>query len=102
MQDWCNFTDLVQEERSAVGHLESADPLRHRAGEGASFVAKQFALQQRGGNRGAVQGDEWTIAPLAGGVDGARDQLFSGSGFALDEHRGIGGRNQLELLENGL
>jgi hypothetical protein len=34
-------------------------------------------------------------------MDGVRDQLFSGSGFTLDEHRGIRGRNQIHLLQNG-
>ena len=40
------IVDLVEEERAAVGPLEAADALRHRAGEGALLVAEQLGLDQ--------------------------------------------------------
>ena len=47
--------DLVEEQRAAVGQLEAARPSRRDgAGEGALLVAEQLALEQAGGQRGAV------------------------------------------------
>ena len=44
--------------RAAVGRLELARLLRDRAGEGALLVAEQLALEQRLGDRGAVDRHE--------------------------------------------
>ena len=35
-------------------------------------------------------------------VDGARHQFLAGAGFAGDQHGGVGGRDGLHLLQNGL
>src|SRR6266568_4950399 len=53
-----HIADLVEEQRAAFGLLETAAPLRVGAGEGASFVAEQFGLEQVAGNRRGVDGDE--------------------------------------------
>ena len=66
------FADLVQKQRSAFGHFNFAFFLRGGAGEGALFVAEQFALQQGFGNGGAVDGDE--------GLFGARAVAMQGIG----------------------
>ena len=50
--------DLVEEERAAVRVLDQARPRRCRAGEGAARVAEQLVLEQRFGERRAVEGDE--------------------------------------------
>ena len=50
-------------------------------GEGPFFVSEQFALEERLGDRSAVDGDERFIAPFALIVDLARDDLFAGSVF---------------------
>ena len=36
------FTDLIQEDRPAIGQFKTAKPSLRRSGEGAFFVAKQF------------------------------------------------------------
>ena len=54
-----HVADLVEEEGAAVGLLEAAPvaPLV-RAGEGALLVAEQLALEERLGQRGAVDRHE--------------------------------------------
>ena len=53
-----HVADLVEEERAAVALLEFADALEGGAGEGAAFVAEQFAFEQLLGDGGAVDGQE--------------------------------------------
>ena len=82
--------------------FEASDALRDGAGERALLVAEHFAFQQAGGNGGAVELDEGGLPPRAQVVDGARQQFLAGAGFAVDQHRGIGGRHRLHLLQNRL
>ena len=51
-----------------------------------SFTLKRVGLDQAFGNRRRVERDEVLIAPRAVVVNGSRDQLFAGSGLALDQH----------------
>ena len=53
-----HVADLVEEQRAAVGLFEAAGVAARGAGEGAGFVAEQFAFQQFGRNRGGVERDE--------------------------------------------
>ncbi len=64
-------------------------------------MAEEFAFQQTGGNGGAVEFDEGGLLARAEVVDGARQQFLAGAGFAVDQHRGIGGRHGFQLLERG-
>ena len=50
-----HFADLVQEHGAVMRQLEAADALRNRARKRAALVPEQFALQQPGRNRRAVQ-----------------------------------------------
>ena len=62
------------------------------AGERALLVAEQLALEQRRGNRGAVDGDERPVAARAQRVERAREQLLAGAALAAQQHRGVGRR----------
>ena len=93
-----HLADLVEEQRAAVRQLEAALPPIGRAGEGALLVAEDFALEQRLGNRGAVDGDERKAGARAQLVDGLRDQLLAGARLAGDEHRRRGRRRLLDHL----
>jgi hypothetical protein len=55
--------DLVQEERAVVGELEAPDPSRDGARERAPLVSEQLALEEPGGDGGAVELDERTAPP---------------------------------------
>ena len=87
------LADLVEEQRAAVRQLEAALVLADRAGERALLVAEQLALDEAGGDRGAVHLDEQALAPRAGLVDRARDQLLAGAGLARDEDGGVRARD---------
>src|SRR5437016_5657698 len=78
-------TDLVEEQGAAVRELETADPSRDGTGEGAALVAEELALQEAGGDGGAVELDERATAPGAERVDQAADQLLASSRLAPDE-----------------
>ena len=65
--------------------LEAADPSRDGTGEGAALVAEELALQEAGGDGGAVELDERATAPGAERVDQAADQLLASSRLAPDE-----------------
>src|SRR5689334_19157010 len=96
-----DFAHLVEEDAAAMRQLEPADALRYGSGEGALFMAEHLAFQQAGRNRRTVQLDESARAALAEVVNGAREQLFAGAGFAVNQHRRIGGSYGLYLLQNG-
>ncbi len=57
------------------------------AGEGAFFVAEQFAFDQRGDQRSAVHGHERTVGQSAAEMNGAGDQFLAGSAFAGNQDR---------------
>ena len=59
-----------------------------RAGERAALVAEQLALEQRLGERRAVQLHERALGARAALVDGGRDQLLAGARLAGDQHAG--------------
>src|SRR6185295_2531651 len=93
-----HVADLVEENRSTARLLHAARLLPERAGEGALLVAEQFALEQRFGNRRAIDADVIAGTALAQGMERARDQFLPGAAFAEDEHRGIGRRDRLDQL----
>ena len=57
--------DLVQKQGAAVGLGEDAATGRDRPGERAFGVAEQLALEQRGGEGRAVDGDERAVSAAA-------------------------------------
>jgi hypothetical protein len=77
------LADLVEEQRAAVGALEGAGPIGHRAGERALLVAEQLALDQRRGDRAAVEHHHRAAAARAGVVDGVGQQILAGAGLAV-------------------
>src|SRR2546425_9167456 len=79
--------NLVEEQGTAVSQLEVALPASIRARERALLVAEQLGLDQRLGNRTAVERDEGILSAIAHLMDGAGHQLLTGARLALDEHR---------------
>src|SRR5580700_12305688 len=94
-----DFADLVQEETAFVCEFQAPDLLANRAGKRAFLVSKQFAFEQSGGNRGAIQSDEISVPALAGVVDGARDESLAGSGLSQDQNGGIAGGDDCDLIQ---
>ena len=82
-----HLPDLVQEQRAAVGELEQALPEAFRVGERPALVAVQLALEQRLGDRAAIELHERSAGPGALVVQVARHELLAGAGLAVDQHR---------------
>ena len=82
-----HVADLVQEDGAAMALLELADALQGGAGEGAAFVAEEFAFQQLLRDGGAIDGQERLLAAVAVMIDGARDQFLARAALAGDKAR---------------
>src|SRR2546425_1223066 len=85
---------FVEEHRPALRDLEQAGFGGLRVGEGAALVTEQLALEQLGGQGGAVELDERRGGTRAAVVQGTRQQLFAGARFAGDQDRGVAVRHQ--------
>ncbi len=79
--------------------LEDAGPAIVRAGERALLVPEDLALEQRLGNRGAVDGDKRERGARAQLVDGLRHELLAGPRLAPHEHRR---RRRRRLLDHAI
>jgi hypothetical protein len=95
-----DLSDFVEEDRPLIGELEAAHPLGDGSGEGPLLVSEQLAFEEPGGDGGAVDLHERSIAPSAQAVNRARHQLLPGAGLALDENRRVGRCDGLDQLEN--
>jgi hypothetical protein len=88
-----HLADLVEQQRAPVGFREQALLGPAGPGEGPTHVPEDLRLQQRLGQRAAVDGDEGPARPLAGVMDGLGDDLLARPRFTLDEHGGARGRD---------
>src|SRR5271163_1759286 len=91
--EW-NVADLVQKKRALVRKVEAPGFLSDRPREGAFFMTEQFTLQKPERNCRAIQLDEGSPPPAAQIMDCARDQLFTRSCLALNQHSRIRRRYQ--------
>ncbi len=83
-------TDLVEEDRAAMGEMELALLGPDGARESAPHVAEELALEKVGRDRGAVDRDQTRASPRAIEVDRARDELLARSAFPRDQDRSVG------------
>ncbi len=70
----------------------------HRAGKGPGLVSEEFTLDQRFGQRRAVDGDERVGCTRAQIVKRARGDLLAGAGAADDQHVGIRSGDGAQLV----
>ena len=95
--EW-DIAHFVQEQGATVCRFETSWLLAVGAGEGAFFVAEEFAFQQGFGKGGAVDRYKRAVVAGAAGVDGPGDQFLAGARLAADEH----GEIRAGHLLNGL
>src|SRR6266852_24939 len=95
-----DFSNLIQEESSLISQFQAPDLLADRSGECALLVAEQFALQEPGGNRSAIQGDETALLAPAGAMDGTGDKPLTGSSFPEKQDRRIAGSDHGDLIQH--
>jgi len=82
--------------------FEKTDLLLEGAGERTFLMAKEFALQECGRDRGAIQKDEGPLPPAAEVMNGARHQFLARAGLALDEDGCVGRGHELDSVYNSL
>ena len=81
--------DFVQKQGPALRGREQAQLVATRAGKTAFQVPEEFALDQLGGDRSAVDGDERARRAGSAAVDTARDDFLAAAGFPMDVHGGL-------------
>src|SRR5204862_7876471 len=86
-----HVADLVEEQGAAVGELELAATLVGGARECALLVTEELALDELGGDRGAIELDEGAVGALGVIVDRAGDELLAGAVLARDQDAAGGG-----------
>ena len=82
-----HVADLIEEDRAAVGLFKFADPGLDGTRKGAFDVTKQLRFEQVFRNRSAVYADKLLMFSLAVEMNGPGNQLFAGTGLALDQNR---------------
>jgi len=87
--------NFVEEDGSMLGDLEKTALKCLRVSESAGLVAEQLALEKCLWNRRAIDCDEWARRARARGVHAAREELFSGSGLADQQHGHAAARGYL-------
>ena len=99
LQPRAHRADLVEKERALVRLFEPSQPVGDGARERAADMAEQLGLEQRLGDRAAVERHEPVHPARAVVVDGARDDFLSRSGLTGDEERAVRGRDGLQQLK---
>lgn len=72
------------EKAAAFGFFDAADAIPKSAGEGALFMAKQFALDQGFAEGGAIDFDKGLLGARAVVMDGRGHEFLAGSRLAAD------------------
>jgi hypothetical protein len=74
--------DFIEEQGAAAGVFDLADAPFLGAGEGAGFVAEEFAVEQAVGHAAAVERDVIFLPGAGQVVQAAGDHFLAGAGFA--------------------
>src|SRR5487761_19954 len=82
-----DFVDAVQKKRAHIGQLNASRLAGVCAGKGTFFIAKEFAFEQRTGNRGAINVDEGARGNRGAGLNVTGQDSLASAAFALDEER---------------
>ena len=96
------LAELVEEDGAAARRDEQAVAIAHRPGERAAHVAEELRLEQRVGERAAIDGDERPGLARAVEMNRARDELLARAALALDEHGRLRRGDAIEPREHGL
>ena len=94
-----DLADLVEEQRAALGRLDAARLVAHRAGERAARVAEQLAREQLLGQRRAVDHDERLARRACCARGRAREHALAGAVLAAQQDRRVRGRGAARELE---
>src|SRR5258705_2872856 len=93
-----HVADFVQEKRAAVRRLKFSGFIFAGSGETALDVAKKLGFDELFRNCRAIHFDEGAFAAKARGVQRARNELFTGAAFAVNEDAAVGRTSDADLL----
>ena len=79
-----NVANFIQEQRAPMRKFHAPEFLADRAGESAFFMSEQFAFQQSGRDRGAIQLYKRAASAGTHAMNRARNQLLTCPGFPQD------------------
>src|SRR5690349_1084556 len=80
--------------------LDFADRLPDGTSESSLLMSEQLALQERLGDRGAIDRDEGLASPRTQAMDRVSEQLLAGSAFAEQENRHVSRSDPFHAPEN--
>lgn len=97
-----HVADFVEKQRAAVGLRDLAGAAALAcAGERAVLVAEQLGLDQRIGQRGAVDGDERAVGARRRLVQRAGEPFLAGARLAEDQQRQVAAADLRDPVEHG-
>jgi hypothetical protein len=88
-----HLAHFIEEQHASRGHLDVPGFRLLRAGEGATFVAEELRLEQLFRKRRAVDGDKGAMSTRRFPMNEPGNHFFAGARLALQEDRGLGGRD---------
>ena len=91
--------EFVEEQRAAIGLLESPRPRAGGAGERARLMAEKLGLDQRFGQRRAVHRHQRPVPAGGKMVETLGDQFLAGAALADHQHRPVEQRRPPRLLD---
>ena len=100
LRDERQVADFVEEQRAVVGQFQPPRFAVVRAGERALLVAEDFGLEQRVGQRGAVDRLELFAAAAAQLVNHPRDDFLARAGRPQDQDGNVGLGGGADPLED--
>ena len=102
MQFRGHVADFVEKKSSALGLFKAPTTHRLGAGEGTALVPEQLAFKQVARDSGRIERHERLVRAGAVAMQGARDQLFTSTGFARHQHGHAGLRQAPDRPKNFL
>ena len=95
-----NLADFIQEERAVTRDFKQTGFVAHGSREGTANVPEEFRLEQRLGQRGAVDGHERPAGARTLIVNHPDDELFPGAALPIHQDGGVQGRHAGRELEH--
>jgi hypothetical protein len=95
------ISDFIEKQRAAVRCLKSSRRLSDSAGESASLVTEELALEQGARNCCTIECYKPIRTARAGFVNCLSDDFFAGPCLTSDQDGAIHWRNHVYLIENG-
>jgi hypothetical protein len=91
--------NFVEHDGAGAAELEASKFALDGSGEGAAFVAEEFALDELRRKTGAINFEEGRVAARPKFVNEAREMVLTGAAFSGDEQGGGSGGNFLREFE---